>query len=189
MVKQAPRSILTVEEYLKGELTSEVRHEYANGQVYAMVGASSAHNIISLNLAAELRQYLRGGKCQVFISDMKVRISTVQDERFYYPDVLVSCDPTDQATYYRERPLLIVEVLSTSTERQDRSDKLYAYRRLQSLQEYVLIAQDVQRIEVYRRSTDWDLQVFTQDDDVQLESIAFTIPVSIIYDTAPLGQE
>ncbi len=70
MVKQAQRSILALDEYLKGELTSEVRHEYTNGQVYAMLGAIPAHNIISLNLAAELRQHLHGGKCQVFISDM-----------------------------------------------------------------------------------------------------------------------
>ena len=87
MIRRASRSIQTVDEYLKGELTSEVRHEYVSGQVHAMVGASSAHNIISLNLAAELRQHLRGGKCQVFISDVKVRISVLQDERFYYPDV------------------------------------------------------------------------------------------------------
>ncbi len=80
-------------------------------------------------------------------------------------------------------------MLSSSTERQDRSDKFYAYRRLQSLQEYVLIAQDVQRAEVYRRATDWDFQVFTQGDDIPLESLAVTIPVATIYDAAPLGQE
>ncbi len=189
MAQQARTSRLTIDEYLQGELHSEVRNEYVNGEVYAMVGASAAHNIIAGNLFVALHQHLTGGPCQVFMADMKTLIRSLAEERFYYPDVQVCCDPDDQATYYRERPRLIIEVLSETTERRDRSDKFYAYRRLESLQEYVLVAQDVVRVEVYRRRTGWNLEIYADDDNVRLESVDLTVSVAGVYESAPVEAE
>src|SRR5258705_13288464 len=102
-----PMPHLTVEDYLEGEKTSPVRHEYVAGQVYAMAGANAPHNGIALNLATRLRPHLRGGPCRVFISDVKGRIEAL--DLFYYPDVMVSCDVGDRAEDFRSRPCLILE--------------------------------------------------------------------------------
>lgn len=150
---------ISSEEYLDGERHSPVRHEYVNGAVYAMGGASDAHNTIALNVATILRNHLRGGPCRAFISDMKTRIRSLRDDRFYYPDCLVTCAGEDRDRPFKEHPRLIVEVLSQSTERTDRGEKFDAYRRLDSLEEYVLIAQDTRRVEIYRRTTDWALEL------------------------------
>lgn len=182
MAQRAEYSHLSLEDYLEGELRSEVRHEYIDGRVYAMVGASSAHNVIIGNLFAALHAHLRGGPCQVFMADMKVRIEPLPGERFYYPDIQVCCEPSDRATYYRARPRLIVEVLSPHTERNDRSTKFYDYRRIDSLEEYVLIAQDTQRVEVYRRATGWDLELYGDSARVRLDCVDFAIGVAAIYE-------
>ena len=104
----------------------------------------------------------RKARCQLFTSDVKVRLEIGKQDVFYCPDLLVSCDPDDRATYYRERPSLIVEVLSESTERLDRRDKMLAYQTIKSLQEYVLVAQDVRRVEVYRRTDDGAPSIHTE---------------------------
>lgn len=174
---------LTVEAYLQGELRSEVRHEYVNGEVFAMVGAGVAHNIIALNVASALRNHLRDGPCQGFVSDVKVHIKEADDERFYYPDVFVACDPRDGEPYYRDHPRLIVEVLSEHTERNDRSDKFYAYRRIPTLMEYVLVAQDVQRVEVYRRETSWDLELYGKGQRFRLDSADMELSVAEVYES------
>ena len=93
-----------VEDYLAGELTSGVRHEYVGGQLYAMAGASSEHNIISLNVAFALRSHLRGKPCQVFVADVKVKVLIADEEIFYYPDVMVTCDPRDTDRYFKRFP-------------------------------------------------------------------------------------
>lgn len=186
MPERAPPLLITVEDYLEGELRSDIRHEYIDGEVYAMVGASAAHNVIVGNLFAALHAHLRGGPCQVFMADMKVNIKWQESKRFYYPDIQVCCDPNDREAYYRSRPKLIIEVLSPHTEREDRSSKFYAYRRIDSLEEYVLIAQDTYRVEVYRRSTDWDLEIYGREDQVGLDSVAFTIAVADIYEAVEL---
>ncbi|MDQ2695750.1 MAG: Uma2 family endonuclease [Pseudomonadota bacterium] len=185
MASTAQRPRLAVDDYLQGELCSDIRHEYVDGGIYARADASAAHNIIALNLAALLRAHLRGGPCQVFIADMKVRLR-YRGERFYYPDVQVCCDPQDRETYYRTRPKLIVEVLSPHTEREDRSSKFYAYRRINSLEEYVLVAQEVRRVEVYRRATGWDLELYGGDDAIRLESVAFTVAVAEVYESVDI---
>lgn len=178
---------LTVEAYLQGELRSEVRHEYVNGEVFAMVGTSVAHNTIALNVASALRDPLRGGPCQVFMSDVKVHIKEAGDERFYYPDVFVAYDPGDREPYYRDRPRLIVEILSEHTERNDRADKFYAYRRIPTLAEYVLVAQDVPRVEVYRRQTGWDLELYGAREVFHLDSIDTELSVAGVYESVEVG--
>jgi Uma2 family endonuclease len=115
----AYQSFISPEEYLEGETRSEIRHEYVDGEVYAMSGASEAHNIIALNIGSLLRNHLRGTPCRVFMSDMKVRIQSLRDERYYYPDLQVTCAPEDRDRYFKQWPKLVIEVLSPTTERND----------------------------------------------------------------------
>lgn len=171
----------TAADYLEGEAHSTVRHEFVDGEVYAMAGAGEAHNLIALNVAARLRSAVRGGPCRVFISDMKLHVAAWN--AFYYPDVMVVCSPTDNHTHYKESPSVIVEVLSDSTAGIDQREKLLAYRTLASLREYVLIAQDKRQIDVYRRAPDgaWLLETLGKDDaDVlQLESVGVGVGMSM----------
>jgi Uma2 family endonuclease len=110
--------LLSIDEYLEAEKQSQAKHEYVRGHVYAMVGASRAHNTLSLSLASGLLSYLRGSGCDVFVSDLKVRIGDI----FYYPDVVVSCSKADVNPYFITEPALIAEVLSPTTEAADRVD-------------------------------------------------------------------
>jgi Uma2 family endonuclease len=172
---------LSVEEYLEGEKTSPVRHEYIAGQVYALAGANRAHNRIALNLATCLSAHVGDGECGVFISDLKVRIEA--RDAFYYPDVVVSCDPDDSEDYFLTRPCLIVEVTSPSTEAIDRREKLLAYQKLESLREYVLIAQDEVKAQVYRRDDrgKWWVQTLIETDELRLESVELTMRLPELY--------
>ncbi len=176
-------------DYLQGELSSDVRHEYVNGHVYAMVGASDAHNLIAQNITFALRQHLRGGPCQVFISDMKARIRTQQDEVFYYPDVLVSCASDDRERYFRDKAKLIVEVLSENTERADREGKFAFYRQLDTLDEYVLVAQDTRRVEIYRRSQRWKPEFYTGDASFLIESVDLALTLDQVYEGVSLDSQ
>ena len=126
-------------EYLRAEERGEIRHEFVRGQLFDMVGGTDTHNLISLNIASGLREHLRGRPCRVFMADMKVRVAPA--DVYYYPDVFVTCDSRDQESYFKERPCLIVEVLSATTEGTDRREKFLAYELLQSLEEYLLVQQ------------------------------------------------
>jgi len=173
------RNLIEVEEYLRGEQYSDVRHEYIDGQVFAMVGASDRHGIIAGNLHTFLNRNLPD-RCQVFIADMKVRLRAAEQEIFYYPDVLVSCDPADRETYYRNRPCLVAEVLSAATERVDRFEKRLAYCALPSLQEYLLITQDYRQVEIYRRAQGWGPELYTEGD-IRLASLDLTLGFDELY--------
>ena len=182
MGEAAKQTSISLENYLESEKTAEIRHEYVNGEIFAMVGSSKDHNLISGNLYGLIRTALTDRPCRVFMSDVKVRIKTKSQERFCYPDLHTECEPFTEASYYSKRPMLIVEVLSDPTERADRSDKFYAYRKLPSLEEYVLVAQDEVRVEVYRRSSGWELETFGVNDSFRLESVGSDIPVAAVYD-------
>jgi Uma2 family endonuclease len=176
---------ISVEEYLAGELQSQVRHEYLGGDLYAMAGASREHNIISLNIASALREHLRGGPCRVFIADMKVRLKDAQgDDYFYYPDVMVSCDPADNARYFMERPSVLIEVLSPESWRVDEREKYHAYPTIPSLQAYVIVDQAKVDVRVYRRGEpDWTGQRLTSKDTVLwLETLDFSMPLARVYE-------
>ena len=172
-------SCLSVDAYLEGELASEVRHEYVDGEVYAMVGASDRHGLIAGNLHSALNLRLPD-RCQVFMADMRVRIQTAERELFYYPDVLVSCDPGDRERDYRARPCLVVEVLSPRTERLDRFEKFLFYRQLDALAEYVLVAPDFRQIEVYRRAEQWQATKYTEGA-VPLRSVDLCVTLDEVY--------
>lgn len=176
----ARKPCITVEEYLEGELHSEIRHEYIDGQVYAMGGASRRHGLIVNALAFALTPAARQRRCQLFSSDMKVRLTIAGKTVFYYPDLLLSCDTTDDDPYFCSRPCLIVEVLSETTERIDRREKLLAYQTLPSLMEYLLVAQDVRQVESYRRANDWQPEYFN-DGALRLDCLGFDLKVDDIY--------
>lgn len=180
---------LSPEAYLQGELHSDIKHEYVDGEVYAMAGASEAHNTICLALASQLYAHLRGSPCRVFMADMKTAVPTLKKQRFYYPDIQVACDAKDDDAYVKKQPKLIIEVLSPSTERKDRAEKFYAYRTLDSLAEYVLVAQDEQRVEIYRASSGWDLEIYGAEDECHLESVDMNIRVAEIYEQVVLETE
>lgn len=141
---------ITADEYLTGEQTSSIRHEYIAGQVFAMAGASEKHNRIAGNVFFHLRAATRGTHCGVFMGDMKVHIAT--SEIFYYPDVVLTCDADDREPFYKTAPCLIAEVLSPSTELTDRREKLANYRMLPSLRYYLLVDQTQRKVELYQRN-------------------------------------
>ena len=171
---------LTVEDYLAGEAASEIRHEYIDGQVYAMTGASDRHGLIVNALAFALTPAARRKGCQLFTSDMKVRLGIGGQTLFYYPDLLLSCDKTDRDAYFRRSPCLIVEVLSESTERIDRREKLLACQTLPSLREYLLVAQDRMRVELFRRAKDWRVERY-ESGELRLECVSASVRVAEIY--------
>ena len=174
---------LSPEEYLALEAESPVKHEYLDGDVVAMAGATDAHVTIALNLASDLRSHLRGSGCRVFISDMKARIES--QNRFFYPDLLVTCDSRDTETdTYKRFPKLIIEVLSKSTETFDRSKKFTSYRTLDSLEEYVLINTLYRSVEVFRRHEDglWLLQAYDDTAEFQLKSIDYVGTFEMLYE-------
>ena len=182
MAERAYLHSLSSTDYLAGERIAEIRHEYVDGHVYGMAAGTKAHNQIAGNVYGLLRVHLRGTPCRVFIGDVKVHVTWDWRERFYYPDVVVGCDAANSNPYVVEQPKLIVEVLSDSTERNDRSDKFYGYRRLASLEEYVLIAQDVRRVEVYRRESGWDLEVYKTAEGFNLHCVGLSLTLADIYE-------
>jgi len=173
-------TIISAEEYLARENDGAWKHEFINGAVYAMGESSDRHNIIAINLATALNVHLPI-QCQVFGCDMKLHIQSVHDERFYYPDVFVSCSEGDRARYTREQPIFVAEVLSPATERIDRHEKFDAYTKIPSMQEYALVAQDLPKLELFRRRTEWRRETFSLDDTVTFESVDLTLPMTAIY--------
>lgn len=174
--------LMSEQEFLQFEAGSPVRHEYVQGHIFAMSGGTAAHNIITGNLFAALHQRLRGCPCRVYVNDMKVRIEEAQS--FYYPDLMVSCEDFDRKSVFMSKPVLLIEVLSPGTAQTDRREKLVAYRKIASLSEYVLLHQDRQRFEVYRRESDgsWQFEMGEPGDDLILTSIG-TEPVVISMDS------
>jgi Uma2 family endonuclease len=155
MTSPATQTVFDAEAYLAWEEQQAEKHEYLRGEVFAMVGARREHVVVAGNLYAAFKQWLRGGPCQAYVSDLKLRVEAV--DAFFYPDVMVSCDPRDHAAgQYIAHPTLIVEVLSESTAAFDRGDKFAAYRTLPSLQEYVLVDIPSRRVESFRRTADHD---------------------------------
>lgn len=173
---------ISPEQYLlmENDNPSGIRHEYVNGQVFAMAGASRGHNRVAMSLAAALYNHLMNSPCEVFQSDMKVGIQHQDDVRFYYPDIQVSC-AEESETYYNTSPCLIVEVLSESTARKDRTEKLLAYQSIKSLQEYVLCSQDSPVVEVYRRRNTWQRERFSEGEQLLLESAGLSVRVDDLY--------
>lgn len=180
-----PRSPFGPDDDLASEQDSRCRNEYVDGEVFAMSGASDAHGTAARNLAASLRTARRGKPCKPVISAMKVHVEAANS--FFYPDILVTCDPRDrsaEASHVKRHPLLIVELLSPSTEAYDRGNKFAAYRTLAALQEYVLVSLEQRRIEVFRRddSGHWVLYPFALDEQLELASVGLRCPVAEVFE-------
>jgi Uma2 family endonuclease len=169
---------LSEQDYLEAEKVSDVKHEYFDGEIFAMSGAKANHQRITGNVFAELRQHLKGTPCEAFSSDMKVRADN--GNKYFYPDVVVCCNQ-DGESDFTESPRLIVEVLSNSTRKFDKDLKRTCYQTIPTLEEYVLIEQDHVEIEISRKSADWHSSYYFLGDDVTFESIGLTLPVLEIY--------
>jgi Uma2 family endonuclease len=167
----------TVEEYLQYEEESAEGHEYVAGYIYAMSSPTIRHEMIVMNVAAQFHNQLRGTPCRAFGSKAKLRLKVDQDDIFYLPDVQVACGPFTEAAWLTD-PCLVVEVLSPSTQAIDRREKMFNYRRISSLEEYVLIAQRSMEVTIYRRSNDWRPQVLTAPEDT-FESRAVEVNVTL----------
>jgi Uma2 family endonuclease len=151
MTTPAVQTAFSADDYLAWEERQTDKHEYVRGEVFTMVGARREHVVVSGNLYAAFKQRLRGGPCQAYVSDLKLRVEAA--DAFFYPDVMVSCDQRDHAaSLFLSHPTLIVEVLSESTAAYDRGDKFAAYRTLPSLQEYVVVDVQARRLETFRRA-------------------------------------
>lgn len=168
---------------MEGERLSEIRHEYVGGKVYAMAGASDDHNRIAINIVSQLVERLRGKRCEPFGADMKLKMPG--SEAFYYPDALIACDPSDSAAYFRERPMVVFEVLSPDTERTDQREKRFAYSLIPSLKVYVIVAQDKSELTILRRGKrgQWVGEVLSGRDSVlKLPEVKVEIPLTRIYE-------
>ncbi len=176
--------LVEIEDYIKGELQSETKHEYLGGVVYAMAGASEEHNVIATNLLGMLHARLRGKPCQAFGSDMKVRLQTLGDTYFYYPDAMVACDPSDAGHGWRERPLVLFEIISEETRRLDEREKRFAYLAVPGLAVYARIEQSSADVIVERRrGGEWKSERLNGLDAVLLlPEIAVSLPLAELYE-------
>lgn len=183
MAKPVLKKKFSSDEYLAWEAEQLEKHEYVDGEVFAMAGAGEGHVTVTGNVYMALRQHLKGSPCRTFMSDMKVQADAASN--YFYPDVIVTCSPADaQEPLIKREPTLIVEVLSPSTAAYDRGGKFSAYRQLASLQEYVLIDTDTRTTDVYRKGADglWVLHPFARDDSVGFVSVSLTITAAVLFD-------
>jgi Uma2 family endonuclease len=174
---------MSVEDYLAAEGRNEVRHEYLGGALYAMAGASDEHIALSMNLAFALRQYLQNSPCRVQMTDGRIRLRLAGEDVFYYPDVMVVCDPRDRDRYFKRFPKVVIEVLSESTEAIDRREKFLSYRQIETLEDYVLVAQDKTEVTGFARANGWQPVILRRPEEVlRLASLDFSISLRAIYD-------
>ena len=168
----------TEQEYLEMEKCSEIKHEYFDGEIFAMAGTSKNHQLLTGNVFAEIRNHLKGTPCLTFSSDIKIRLD--KGNKFFYPDVVIACEKeTDE--YFVNSPRLIIEVLSDSTRKFDKDLKRKIYQNIPSLEEYVLIEQDHVEIEISRKAENWQSSYYFLGDEVRFESIGLILPILEIY--------
>lgn len=179
---QGNPAYITPEAYLALEMRSDTRSEYLKGEVFAMVGTSSAHNVIVGNLYMALRNHLRGGPCQAFTIDLKLRVEAAN--AYFHPDLMVTCSEADRnSDFIKNEAVLVVEVLSPSTALFDRDKKFASYRLLPSLQEYVLVDTEQESIECYRRAYngEWIMHPYGTGEIVTLHGLNLSFPIGAAY--------
>lgn len=187
MTVAAPRKRWTIQEYYRLENDASERHEFDDGEILAMSGGSATHALIMANVSAELHQRLRGRPCRPYSSDLRVRVAG--HPRVVYPDVTVirgkpETDPDDPAGHAVLNPRVVVEVMSPSTRTYDRTVKFDAYRRIESLQEYILVEQDEPRVESFLRQEDgaWSFESAAGTDAVlRVRSLELELPLAELY--------
>jgi Uma2 family endonuclease len=182
MAVSESHAYFTPEDYLELERFSPIKHEYLQGQMVAMAGASKAHVIITGNLSAQLVNHLRGKGCIAYATDMKIRLPALN--RFYYPDLAVTCDQRDLSSDqdFILHPKLIIEVLSDSAEAFDRGEKFADYKTITELEEYVLVDQKQVLVEhfTYKSNHLWLPQTYRAGDTIQFTSIDLTCPIAAL---------
>jgi Uma2 family endonuclease len=186
MGQAAPKTLFTAADYLAWEAVQAERHEYLDGEVFAMAGAEDRHVTVAANLYMALRQHLSGSPCRTFMSDMRLHVAAANS--YFYPDVLVTCSALDVASpLVKTEPKLIAEVLSPSTAAYDRGLKFSHYRSLPSLEEYVVIDLDTRSTDCYRKGADglWVLHPFARGESVALASVALEIGAQQLFAEVP----
>ena len=187
MGQAAHTPVFSTDEYLAWEAAQLDRHEFLDGEVFAMAGAEDRHVTVSMNIAFALRQHLSGSPCRTYMSDMRLQVAATNS--YFYPDVLVTCSAADAASpLIKTEPTLIAEVLSPSTEAHDRGLKFSYYRHIASLQEYVLIDLDTRCTDCYRKGADglWVLHPFERGAAVPLASVGLSLLADQLFAEVPL---
>lgn len=182
MGRAAQTPAFTAVEYLAWEALQPERHEFLDGELFAMAGAEDRHVTVAMNMAFALRQHLSGSACRTYMSDMRLHIAAANS--YFYPDVLVTCSAQDHASaMVKTEPKLIAEVLSPGTAAYDRGLKFGHYRNLASLQEYVLIDLDSRATDCYRKGADglWVLHPFARGEAVVLASVALELTAAQLF--------
>lgn len=176
--------LVSIDDYLAGELASPVRHEYLGGSVYAMAGARNVHNRIASNWLVSLGRSLQGKRCEAFNPDTKVRVRLPQHTRFYYPDGMVVCDPNSADETFQDNPVVIAEVVSETTRRIDEGEKREAYFTIPTLMAYLVIETDQPRVVVHRRREHgFQAEAYEGLDAViPLEMIDARLPLNELYE-------
>lgn len=184
-------NLISIDDYLAGELVSTVKHEYLGGVVYAMAGARNAHNLIATNMLVALGGRLRGRGCRPFNSDTKIRVRLPTQIRFYYPDVSVTCRPNPQTETFQDEPVVLVEVLSGRTRRIDEGEKKEAYLTIPSLRVYLLVEQDAPVVVVFRRTEHgFDREIYQDlSAALPLPEIGVDLPLAEIYEEVEFSSE
>lgn len=184
----APQPFFDAQAYLAWEAEQSTKHEYHDGEVFAMAGATDAHVTVAGNVYMALRNHLRGSPCSVFISDMKLRVE--EDNAFFYPDVFVTCAESDRGqSHSKSAPVLVVEVLSPATSAYDRGAKFAAYRKLPTLREYALIDPERLSLDLFRREGDskrWVLHPIEAGGHVEWASVGLQVPLEALYEDVPM---
>jgi Uma2 family endonuclease len=178
-------ALISIEDYLEGELVSEVKHEYLGGEVHAMAGAKNRHNEIATNVTVSLGYSLRGGLCKAFNSDTKVRVELPAQTRFYYPDAMIVCDRNADSDQWQDHPLVIVEVLSESTRRIDLTEKYEAYLTIPSLRVLIFVEPDQPSVVAHRRGVSGEFareEYAGIDALVPLPEIEIELPLAEVYE-------
>jgi len=176
---------MTLEEYLAFEAASPIKHEYVAGEVFAMTGATTRHNLITLNLTSALRSAAKKRGCRVFAMDVKLRAGV---DRVYYPDLLVACGRAAEVELIVDIPSIVVEVTSPSTRATDRREKLDAYQKLPSLRSYLVVEQRRRHVIAYSRDAEgeWNREELQGSGEVRIDALDLTLTLDEIYDDVPL---
>jgi len=184
-------NLVSVEDYLAGELISPIKHEYLGGVVYAMAGARNAHTVIASNTLIAVGSRLRGSRCRALNSDTKIRVRLTTHVRFYYPDVSVICRPNPPTDSFQDEPAVLIEVLSRRTRRIDEGEKKDAYQTIPSLAVYALIEQDTAAVVVFRRTESGFIREVYEGLDavLPLGEIGIELPLAEIYETVEFPPE
>jgi len=192
MALQSTSELISVEDYLEGELISEIKHEYLNGIVHAMAGGKMRHNKATTNTTGSLYSSLKGKPCQPFNSDTKTRIHLSNQIRFYYPDLQIICGPVDEDSTFTDTPTVVIEVLSDSTKRVDLGEKRDAYLLIPSLKVLIIIDPAKISVSIDRRTPhgSFNPEHYNQlDQIIDLPEIETTLPVADIYEGINLNQK